>query len=297
MNVPKFTVFTATYNRRNLLVHVYDSLCMQTHKDFEWLIVDDGSTDETDDLVAQLSTEKKLEIVYLRQENRGKHVAFNRGVEVARGELFLPLDSDDTCVPTTLECLLRRWDEIPLDLRSAFSGVTCLCADEDGRLIGSRFPQDVVDAWPLEFCSKFRITGEKWGFQRTDILRKFPFPENPGERFVPEGLIWNRIARHYKMRYVNEVLRIYKALPDGLSSSSVRLRADSPISTCAYYWEKSELKLPPGVRARALINYNRFYLHAMSRQKGAGVERQRSFPVMATLPFGYVAYALDLFRR
>ena len=296
-DMPKFTVFTPTYNRSGTLVRVYECLLSQSFKNFEWLIVDDGSTDETNKLISKWSAEGKLDIVHLRQQNWGKHVAFNRGVDRARGELFLPLDSDDICTPVALERFLHHWTDIPMEVRGKFSGVTCHCMDEYGRIIGSTFPSAVEDAWPVQFLSNRRISGEKWGFHRTDVLRKFRFPEIAGERFVPEGLIWNRIGCHYKMRFINESLRVYKALPGGLSSSSIRLRAANPVSTCAYYREKSELHLPLRVRAKAAVNYSRFYFHGRRNDRIVALGLKLSFLGLAVLPIGYAAYTLDRMRR
>jgi glycosyltransferase involved in cell wall biosynthesis len=204
-----FTVFTATFNRAHTLHRVYTSLAQQTYLDFEWLVVDDGSTDNTSKLIDDWMVEASFPIRYFQQENRGKHIAFNRGVELAEGELLLVLDSDDGCVPQALERLKHHWDHIDDQKRARFSAVTALCADQDGNLIGDPFPQDVMDSDPLELRYRYKVRGEKWGFQRTDILRRYPFPEDLRQTYVPEDIIWNKIARKYKTRFVNEQLRIY----------------------------------------------------------------------------------------
>jgi glycosyltransferase involved in cell wall biosynthesis len=293
LKVPEFTVFTPTFNRADLLGHVHECLVSQTFRDFEWLIVDDGSSDGTADLVRQWQARNQVAIVYLHQENRGKHVAFNRGVGHARGRLFLTLDSDDECVPETLERLRAHWEGIPAGLREGFSGVTCQCMDEFGNVIGTPFPRSVVDAYPTEFLCKQRITGEKWGFHRTQVLREFPFPEIAGERFVPEGLVWNRIGKRYKVRFVSDPLRIYKLQPDGLSSSSVMLRARNPVSTCAYYIEMSESAVPLRARCRALVNYARFYLHARCGMWRGIVRFQFGLLSIGMFPVGLAAFLLD----
>src|SRR5947209_20534442 len=105
-----FTVFTPTYNRRHCLNRVYESLLAQTFRDFEWLIIDDGSNDDTASLVQQWQNEAAIRIRYELQPNQGKHVAFNRAVQLAAGECLVPLDSDDRCVPIALERLNQRWD-------------------------------------------------------------------------------------------------------------------------------------------------------------------------------------------
>jgi len=203
-----FTVFTPTYNRAHTLDRVYSSLAAQTFRDFEWLIVDDGSTDGTHDLVAEWQRLAAFPIRYVRQENRGKHIAFNAAVRGAKGELFLPFDSDDACVPHALERFRHHWSSIPGDERPRFSGVTALCEDQHGNLVGGRFPAPVVDSNSLEIRYRFHVTGEKWGFHRTDVLRAFPFPDVPAT-YVPESVVWSKIARRYATRFVNDVLRIY----------------------------------------------------------------------------------------
>ena len=135
-----FTVFTATFNRARVLHRVYDSLRAQTFRDFEWLVVDDGSTDGTGALVAAWRAEADFPIRYRYQENRGKHVACNRAVAEARGRFFLTLDSDDACVPQALARLNRHWEEIPEREQPGFSAVTVLCMDVAGRIVGDRFP-------------------------------------------------------------------------------------------------------------------------------------------------------------
>jgi glycosyltransferase involved in cell wall biosynthesis len=205
-----FTVFTPSYNRSGVLHRVYDSLLKQTFKNFEWLIVDDGSIDNTSQLVSSWieNPETLFTIRYIWQENAGKKTAFNLGVKEAKGELFLPWDSDDKAVPEALESFYRYWQSIPSDLRNDYFSVCGLCVDQNGVLIGDMFPSDIFDSNSLEVIHKYRIGGEKWGFARTDILRKFPFPEDVSG-YVPEGLVWSRISRYYKTRFVNDCLRIY----------------------------------------------------------------------------------------
>ncbi len=204
-----FTVFTPTFNRSLTLSRVYESLCLQTFRDFEWLIVDDGSTDGTGELVEKWQTESGFPIRYIYQENQGKPAAFNRGVREAQGELFLTLDSDDACVPQALERFKYYWDRIPPTEKDKFSAVTVLCKDHNGKLVGDMFPRDVLDSDSIELFFKYNVKGEKWGFHRTDVLKQFPFPTVRNAKFVSEGVVWFAIARRFKTRFVNEMLRIY----------------------------------------------------------------------------------------
>ena len=204
-----FTVFTPTFNRCSTLPRVYESLRHQTLRDFEWLIVDDGSTDGTGELVEEWQTESDFPIRYIYQENQGKPAAFNRGVQEAQGELFLTLDSDDACVPQALERLKYHWDGIPIAEKDKFSAVTVLCKDQNGGLVGDKFPRDVLDSDSIELFFKYKVKGEKWGFHRTDVLTQFPFPTLRNAKFISEGVVWFAISRRFKTRFVNEVLRIY----------------------------------------------------------------------------------------
>ena len=209
MNKPLFTVFTPTFNRAHTLHRVYDSLRVQTFRDFEWVIVDDGSSDHTSELVKRWEREADFPIRYFYQENRGKHVAFNRGVREANGELFLPLDSDDACIPTALERFVYHWENIPLEKRDAFTGVCALCMDQNGKLVGDLFPFNPTDSDSMEIRYRYKVKGEKWGFNRKDILMRFPFPEYEHMKFILEGFVWDYIARVFKTRFINELLRIY----------------------------------------------------------------------------------------
>ena len=227
-----FTIFTPTYNRASTLPRVYASLKNQTVKDFEWLIVDDGSTDNTEELVRQWQAEcKDFAIRYVYQENRHKKVAHNRAVAEARGELFVVLDSDDSCLPGTVETFRAVWTSIPPAERDRFVGVCCLCQDEAGRIVGDRFPGgEHIDSNSLEIRFRHKVWGEKWGCNRTRVLRDFPFREDiPG--LVGEGTVWDAIAKSYRIRFFNKALRIYHQDVPGLitrSGEKVDFRAIAP---------------------------------------------------------------------
>lgn len=271
-----FTVFTPVYNGASTLHRVYESLKAQTFRDFEWLIVDDGSTDGTGELVKQWQKEANFPIRYFYQENQGKHIAFNRAVHLAQGELFLPLDADDACVPETLERFWCHWNSIPENLRDQFSGVTCLCQDENGNIVGDKFPRDVMDSDELEIPHKYKVRGEKWGFHRTDVLKQFPFPEFPKAGVMPESLVWNAIALRYKKRFINEALRIYYSRPDQLSKQMKKSPARHALGRRLYHKENLNnyihwMQYDPIDFVKSAVNYVRFSLH-----RGIGFKGQWS---------------------
>ncbi len=195
-----FTVMTPTFNHAHTLERAYESLKAQTLHEFEWLIVDDGSTDETEALVRTWQNEADFPIRYIWQENGGQHSTINRAVPEATGQLFIILDSDDEYMPEALERLKYHWDSIPVPEREKFEAVAALVQDSDGKILGSRFPHDPTDSDPLEIRHKYKVSGEKLGFHRMDILRKFSFPIFEGENHLPKSLVWNRIGVKYKTR-------------------------------------------------------------------------------------------------
>jgi glycosyltransferase involved in cell wall biosynthesis len=204
-----FTVFTPTYNRAHTLHRVYDSLCAQTLRDFEWIVIDDGSTDSTAELVANWVKSADFPIRYFKQEHQGKHIAHNLAVREARGRFLAPLDSDDALPPASLERISASWNSIPVSCRAGYSGIGGLCCDQYDKIIGDCFPKNPLDASLRELIYELRVRGEKWGVTRTDVLRQYPFPELSGTQFVPEGLVGLQMSKSYKRRYVNEVFRIY----------------------------------------------------------------------------------------
>ena len=197
----KFTVFTPTYNRAHTIKRVYDSLCQQTFRDFEWLIIDDGSIDNTKELVKKWKSQANFPIRYEWQKNSGKHIAVNRAVWLAKGEFFLIADSDDAFVPEALEKFNYYWETIPIDDREGFVGVTVLCMYENGAIVGDLFPTSPFDSNSEEKFYRYKIKGDKWGSNRTDVLKLYPFPNVIGVKHVTLSCVWFRIAKQYKTRF------------------------------------------------------------------------------------------------
>ena len=301
-----FTVFTPTFNRADTLPRVYESLSSQTFRDFEWLIIDDGSTDDTGELVARWQESANFSIRYLSQPNSGKHLAHNWAVEEALGELFLVLDSDDACVPEALERFMFHWKSISAAEQHAFSAVTALCKDPVGGVVGDPFPYDVLDSDSLELTYRYRVRGEKWGFHRTDVLRRFLFPLQP-RLYIPECVVWNAIAPHYKTRYVNEILRIYFAGDSARDDQLTRLvpwgeRAAGHVlqHETALNDEINWLKWHPSLFFRSAAHYTRF-----SFSSGQGITSQvrkltnwRARALwLLMFPIGWLFHQIDLWRR
>ena len=221
MNEPLISIFTPAYNRAGTLRRAYEGLLKQTYKEFEWIIIDDGSKDKTKEVVKNFIDETPFfPILYRYQENQGKHVAINRAVSLARGKFFIILDSDDTCTEDALEVFLKEWEKIPE--KDKFYGISCRCCDLKGNIIGSEMKEEYLDCNDLDYKLKYGIKGELWGMTRTDIMKDNPFPEEKGLHFYPENIYWNNLGRIYKARYINKALRYYINDTDNALTASKR---------------------------------------------------------------------------
>lgn len=256
----KFTVFTPSYNRARLLDRLYQSLKEQTFKEFEWLIVDDGSSDDTEEVVKEYKDENIIDIRYIKKENGGKHTAVKRGVEEARGELFLMIDSDDFLVPNGLEGFNNEWEKI--EDKENYSSVCCLCKDTNGKLVGTQFPSTPLDSNSMEIRDKYGVQGDKAAFTKTSVYREYPFPVYEGERFITEAVVDDLVALKYKTRFVNKILCIKEYQEGGLSDNSLKLRIDNPKGTMYYYNQSMEIAKNPKKKLRSAINYMRFSYHS-----------------------------------
>jgi glycosyltransferase involved in cell wall biosynthesis len=263
----QFTVLTPAYNRPHTLGRVYESLEAQTFKDFEWLIVDDSTTDDVEAVVQPWLSKPDTFVRYIKQKNSGKHIAHNNGVTQAKGEFCLILDDDDTLTPTALERFAYHWQSIPEQDRPGFSGVAGLCTNFDtGELLGGKFPQDVLDSDTVAINYVYHLGDDRQGFTRTDILREHLFPSFGGEKYITEGIVWNRISRKFKIRFVNDVVCVKQY---GMTKSIVGHLSRSPNATSTYYQEIMAATYPFSFVTRLKLHagYVRYALHA---RKGLG---------------------------
>ncbi len=292
MNIePVFlTVCTPTYNRAQYLTRLFLSLKEQRFRNFEWIVIDDGSTDNTADVVHSFIKDADFRLLYFYQANAGKHIALNRALDVAAGQLFFIIDSDDYCVPDGLNLLSEEWFSI--SHRSDICGMTFLNRFPSGAIVGSEFPFDHHIAKLPAFYEKYQIRGDKCNAIRTDIFRAFKFPETQ-ERFCPESLIWNRMAEKYNTLFVNKAVNVVEYLRDGLSANMIRIRANSPINTMLFYEEYFLGNRSLILKMKSMINYFRFSFHG-KRLRVAIL----SHPLVAMTVFfpAIVAFMLDCFR-
>ena len=212
------TVMTPTFNRAYILEEAYNSLCNQTSYDFEWIIIDDGSTDNTEQIVNNwVITTREFNITYFKQPNGGKHRAVNRAAKMAHYEWFLILDSDDQLEKNAIK-RIHKWISDVKDNKEIV-GVAGLRGTYK-QIIGENPKHDFVDATNLE-RGKYGLLGDKAEIYKTDILKKYPFPEFDGENFIRESAVWDRIAKDgLKLRWYNELIYICEYIEDGLTKNT-----------------------------------------------------------------------------
>lgn len=254
------TVFTPTYNRVHTLERTFRSLCRQHFKDFEWLVVDDGSTDGTAELITGLRALADFPINYVAKENGGKHTAYNEGLRRARGRWFFTVDSDDWLPDDSLAHIADIAPEAEKDPRIA--GIIALKEYPDGRLIGRPYPADLRRASLFEL-ERNGHRGERSLVFKTEIARQYPFPVIAGEKFMTESVVYDRIAVHYDFMVSNLILTTCEYQPDGLSSDPYRIIAKNPGGYALYY--AGRLDAARGVRE--FLRYALRYL-GMARLSG-----------------------------
>jgi len=214
------TVFTPTYNRAYCLKKCYDSLVTQSNQDFVWLIIDDGSSDNTEELVKSWIDEKKIDIVYHYQTNLGMHGAHNAAYNLIETELNVCIDSDDYMADDAVDHILKFWEQ---NRNEKYAGIIGLDADTKGNIIGRKIPEEVKESTVNDIYDKHKAYGDKKLVYRTDIVKKYPrYPIFEGERFVPLGYLYQLIDQDYKVLTLNKVLCVVEYLEDGSSMNMLK---------------------------------------------------------------------------
>ena len=218
-NQPWITFFTPTFNREKTLVRCYEAMkqmIIPRDKDgndiyFEWLIIDDGSQDNTRDMVGSWLKENKIPLRYIYQPNQGKHVATQKAINESRGTVFTTLDSDDIYIPETIKVFWESWCDIPESKRPLFRGVSCRCKEANtGELMGNPLPRQPYYENTVDMRYRDHIKGELGGFIRLDVLKEYPTPSVPEKlSFYPEAIVQYDMSEKYIDSVIDVPLRIY----------------------------------------------------------------------------------------
>ena len=221
-----FTVLIPSFNREHLIARALDSVDRQSYRHVEILLIDDGSTDHTAWRLSCWTLKARTRIRYLRQPNSGTHRAYNEGV----------LGSDDELAPDALMRLAVHWMAIAPQMRAQYCGVAGhgLLRDSQ-RILGDAFPAPVYDASYLELTCRLRISGDKPGAWRRDLLLAHPFPVVPGERFMLDNFVLRQLGLRYRTRYIQEVISLFEYQPDGLTARRREVRMQAPQGMANYF--------------------------------------------------------------
>lgn len=243
----RLTVFTPTYNRRELLARAYNSLVKQTVKDFEWLIVDDGSDDNTEDAVKNWIDEGIIRIRYVYRENGGKMRAHNTGCDIARTELFVCLDSDDYFVNTAVEELLEAYDKASHSNQTGkpLGGVVAHKGCTDEKLLGNKSFPDVEYSTLYGLYLK-GFSGETTLMYKTEVLKRFPFPEIEGEKYVPEDYIYDKIDEVCVLAVLPRIITVCEITDSGYTESVKALKHEN-VNAFYLFYEQRAFITPPGL--------------------------------------------------
>lgn len=234
------TIFTPAYNRAHTLPRTYESLCRQNCKDFIWLIVDDGSRDNTAQLVHQWQgKDNGFEIRYIYKENGGMHTAHNTAYENIDTELNTCIDSDDKLAPGAVEKILKKWEQVR---QCGYAGMIGLDADFDGNIIGKGFPPGMTETSVIGYYASGG-RGDKKLVYRTDIIRKYPpYPVFPGEKYVSLSYKYRLIDQSYKMAVLDDILCNVEYQPDGSSGTMWKQYLKNPQGWA--FWRKVCMEYP-----------------------------------------------------
>lgn len=276
------TIFTPTYNRAYTLQRLYESLCNQTCKAFEWLIVDDGSVDATGELIQSFIEEKKICIRYYFQSNAGKSMAHNKGVELADRELFVCVDSDDYLTVDAVEKIIQRWECV----EEGTVGIVAKRKTKDNIDITKTTIEDNSYLILREAYRDKYLSGDTILIFDTSVIKKFSFPAFSDEKFVPEDYLYDKIGCVGNLNLLDEAIYICEYLPDGYTINMNRLIANNPNGYKEFVIQRLELEKSLFIRFLYLIRYE-----GISFVLGEGFILKRHFLgcIIAFLP-GYVMY-------
>lgn len=289
---PKFTVFTPTYNRAHLLERVFSSLQKQTFKSFEWIVIDDGSTDRTAEVVAEFAKKLDCPVRYFYKSNEGKVRAINDALSYAAGEWFIVFDSDDWCHNAALE---RIAEEIALIEQRGdadeYCAISTLKTYTSGQVVGDDYSR--FSKYGASYVDRFNsgLKGDKWEIIKTAVHRRYMYDVQLGERYMAPSYAWLCMGRFYKTAFLNEPLSIIEYQSAGISRNNILHRASSPYSAIRHYELSIGLSRNFLLRTKMRINRERFKAHA-------GVSVSRTFSgFMGFLFFVRDGFKLNEIRR
>ncbi|MBR3304177.1 MAG: glycosyltransferase family 2 protein [Bacteroidales bacterium] len=287
------TVFTPAYNRAHTIGRTYNSLLRQSCKDFEWLVVDDGSTDNTRELVEGWIAENKIPIRYIYQQNQGMHGAHNTAYANIDTELNVCIDSDDFMPDDAVEKIVTFWraNYRPED-KETIAGIIALDADIQGNIIGKIFAENVKQTTLRQYYEELGGVGDKKLIYRTDVVKKYPpYPLFEGEKYIGLALLYNMIDAEYKLLTLNEVLVKVDYQPDGSSFGMWRQYWNNPKGLA--YFRIFDMQQTKKFKRR-LINNIHYVNHSIRAHNKKFLQQSpQKFLTFISIPAGALLYLIN----
>ena len=250
----QFSIITPTYNRAKYLPAIFEFLKEQGEVDLEWIIIDDGSQDNTKDIVSDFNG--PFNIKYYYQHNSGKPKASNKGIELANSHICLIHDDDDSLLPKILPQVWQYYDPSSGTFHNNCVCLSGLCIYDDGEIIGYKFPFDYYISDSIEYRYNKNIIGDKCDFYLTSVLKEYPFPILNNEKFISESIIWNRIALKYKTIYINTIFQKKVFLKGGLSDQPIW--ENNPYGSELFFNEATNRRFSLFIRFKHYAKYIQF---------------------------------------
>lgn len=285
------TVFTPAYNRAHTIGRTYESLCRQTCQDFEWLVIDDGSQDNTRELVERWMKDGKISIRYIYQENQGMHGAHNTAYRNITTELNTCIDSDDWMPDNAVEKIVNFWKEHGSE---KYAGILALDQMESGRVIGTKFP-DGMEETTLMGYYETGGRGDKKLVYRTDVIKQYPeYPIFPGEKYVGLAYKYMLIDRDWKLLTLNEPLVIVEYQQDGSSFSMYRQYWRNPRGFA--FFRRAEMEATHSLKRRFVVCAHYVSSSMMCQDWNFIKKSPKKFLTVLAIPVGIVLYCIIRYK-
>jgi glycosyltransferase involved in cell wall biosynthesis len=284
--IPTLTVFTPSYNRGYTLHLCYESLKRQTSKDFVWLIIDDGSTDNTKELVEKWIAENEVPIRYHYQKNQGMHGAHNTAYELINTALNVCIDSDDYMPDDAVEKIVSFWNQFGSE---KYAGIVGLDASPNGKVIGTKMPDEINESTLTDLYAKYKVKGDKKLVYRSELTKKAPpYPLFPGEKYCPLSYKYILIDQQFPLLIMNEILCHVEYMPDGSSMNIINQYKRNPKSFS--FFRKVAMQYAPSFKERFRESIHYVSSSIMIKNSNFFIESPKKLTTLLAMPFGIALY-------
>lgn len=284
-NSVPLTILTSTYNRGKKLMKLYRSLLKQTNYQFQWLIIDDGSTDSTEqELKNILDSQAPFTITYVRKNNGGKHTAINYSHKYIMGKYLVIIDSDDYLSTNAVDTVIKEWDLYGKD--NDIAGITFQRGSVDGKVFDSFVKGEYVSDFATE--TNRGLHGDHCETVRTDYFKNFMFPVFKNERFIAEAAMWYLITKYHKVVYSDRIVCYSKYLEDGLTKKGRKLFLNNPKGAQWHARVFLNTDFSPKIRIKNALLFSCYSILQHKKRKNLSLKHHEKTIVTVFWPFGFL---------